>query len=357
MVVSKAFANRGYDIVIVGGGILGVFCAYYANQKWPKKKIAILEKKMVGKGVTDYSACLDVPYSTTPYKRELTIKSRILYDELLDKYPQLPIASTSVIGICKKNQVKEIIGQLSSKGAIIGERAKFNTHAPVDFHLTEQYGYFYNVSGYYAYSNVTNVIAAELVKKENVTIYESTEVVAVIDKEEGCLIQTNYGLTLETTAMIDATGPWMTKGFSSENLVSQNLRTKKIIALHIDSVPPKNAPIVYCFNDDAFLCPQPHFSRWLFSYRCEDWDVDIDKDEFKITNKNLSKALAVLNKYSDSMGDKITGGRVYCDMYSSNGDPLVKKTRPNYIIVGAPSGSGYRLAPGLAEEVVSLLEL
>ncbi len=356
MVVNKISDTPNYDIVIVGGGILGVLCAYYANLKWPDKKIAILEKGLIGKGVTDYSAYLDVPYSTTPYKQKLTRESRLLYDELLIKYPHLPITAASLIGICNTNKIHEVINNLSSRKPSIGSREKFQEHVPDDFQLMVQNDYFYNTSGHYAYGNVAPILASELIKKDTVTIYESTKVKDITEDQNRYLIQTNYGLHIETTAVIDATGPWMTKGFSQNDILSDTLRIKKIVALHINAIPWDNAPILYFFDDDAFLCPQPHASRWLFSYRCNDWDFDIDTDEFEITEKNVSNAIDVLNKYNPAMKDKIIGGRVHCDVYSSNGDPIVKKTKTNYTVVGAPGGSGFRLAPGIATEAISLLD-
>lgn len=352
MVVTE---TREYDILIIGGGVIGIFCAYYASQAWPHKKIAIMDKGMLGKGVTAYSACLDFPYGVTAYKRKLTGKSQGLFSELMEKYPELPVARVPFVGIAHQRSIGEVLSNITAPGAQKGMVASFHQHVPAGFQLGEGNKYFHQLHAQYAYNDITYALALELAREQKITIYEGTEATSLDKPADKYVVATNYGVSLKAGAIIDATGPWMNKGFSAASIAYRQTRIKKIVALHIDEAPPANAPIIYLFNDDAFFLPQPHLSRWLFSYRCEDWDLDIYKDDFKISPANYSDASNVLRKYNEGLHSRIAGGRAYCDLYSPDGDPIIETPDTGYVIVGAPGGSGFRLAPALAQSAISTL--
>ena len=47
--------KKTFDIIIIGAGIVGVNTAYFLSQKYPQKRIILLDKKMAGSGATFYS--------------------------------------------------------------------------------------------------------------------------------------------------------------------------------------------------------------------------------------------------------------------------------------------------------------
>ncbi|MGN6601362.1 MAG: NAD(P)/FAD-dependent oxidoreductase [Ginsengibacter sp.] len=356
MVVGEAYSDRKYDVLIAGGGILGICCAYYIKKRFPGKQIAIIEKGLVGKGVTGYSACLDFPYGASAFKRDLTERSRQRFNELLAKYPFLPFKRIPFIGIAGNDNMGQVMQCVTDGSIKRGLPQQFSNYAPPEFSMPPQAGFFYNTTAGYAYDDFTYLLAKELVK-QCVVIYEGTKVKEVEARQSEYAVTTNYGLVLRGGTMIDATGPWMQTGISSRFLSQHNTRIKKVVALHINCRPPTNAPVLYFFDHDAFALPQPHFGRWLFSYRCEDWDLKIGQAEFTITEENMKTAIKVLKKYNSSFCSHVTGGRVFCDLYTPSGDPFVERVAPNYGVIGAPGGSGFRLAPAMAEEMISKLEL
>jgi glycine/D-amino acid oxidase-like deaminating enzyme len=64
-----------------------------------------------------------------------------------------------------------------------------------------------------------------------------------------------------------------------------------------------------------------------------------------------------LRRWAPALAGACTGGRVFCDAYSPDGEPVVCALADTGRIVfaGAASGSGYRLAPAIATQAVDLL--
>jgi glycine/D-amino acid oxidase-like deaminating enzyme len=57
------------------------------------------------------------------------------------------------------------------------------------------------------------------------------------------------------------------------------------------------------------------------------------------------------------MADSARSGRVFCDAYSADREPLVRALdeEGRLVFAGAANGSGYRLAPAIAAEAAHLL--
>jgi glycine/D-amino acid oxidase-like deaminating enzyme len=135
------------------------------------------------------------------------------------------------------------------------------------------------------------------------------------------------------------------------------MRVKRIVALHV-ARPATSADEVILFDsDDAFLLPLPHRGHWLFSYTCREWDVDPDAPAAGLTAAHLRAARDCLRRYSPELAEACRGGRVFCDAYAPEGEPLVRAldAAGRIVFAGAAGGSGYRLGPAIAAEAIDLL--
>jgi glycine/D-amino acid oxidase-like deaminating enzyme len=149
-----------------------------------------------------------------------------------------------------------------------------------------------------------------------------------------------------------ATGPWAIAGAPPE------VRSKRVAACHLEVPPTDNAPVVLFGDHDAFLLPLPNEKRWLFSFASPIWDVAPESSHcMSADDDQISEH--ILKKYVPRLAPYRRGGRVFCDAYSPDRAPQVvcASGQANVIFVGASSGSGYRLAPGMADRAVDLLEV
>lgn len=70
-----------YDLTIVGAGIIGLWVARLALKYNPHHRILMLDQSLIGHGTTQYSLGLNYVYGDTPQKKELSLKSSVLWEE------------------------------------------------------------------------------------------------------------------------------------------------------------------------------------------------------------------------------------------------------------------------------------
>lgn len=134
------------------------------------------------------------------------------------------------------------------------------------------------------------------------------------------------------------------------------LRVKKVVALHIEGVPPANAAALFLPQSDAYLMPLAARNQWLFSFRCDQWDVLPRKHGLEINAHDVEVATRTLAHYLPTLVERCRGGRVFCDSYSPSGESVVSYDSVRRLVfAGAGSGAGFRLAPGIAQEALDLL--
>jgi glycine/D-amino acid oxidase-like deaminating enzyme len=114
--------------------------------------------------------------------------------------------------------------------------------------------------------------------------------------------------------------------------------------------------VVVFHDEDAFLLPLRHRGHFLFSYTCQEWDLDPDGPVAGLSATHLEEARASLARYAPALADASRAGRVFYDAYSPDREPRVEAVDPagRVVFAGAANGSGYRLAPAMAAEAASL---
>jgi glycine/D-amino acid oxidase-like deaminating enzyme len=202
---------------------------------------------------------------------------------------------------------------------------------------------------------LAQALAAEL--RPRVTFAEGVAVTGLEPVGGGVTVHTSSGDRVAAGAVVLAPGPWLSAPGWRHLVAPLGLRVKKIVALHIERRPGPADEVVVFDSDDAFLLPARHRGHWLFSYCCREWDVDPDRAPAGLSARDVRAARECLLRWSPALAGACAGGRVFCDAYSPDGEPVVcaLEDTGRIVFAGAASGSGYRLAPAIASQAVDLL--
>ena len=187
--------------------------------------------------------------------------------------------------------------------------------------------------------------------------WESVRVDSIIADENKLRFQLS-DTSVAANQAVCCTGPWMRELLGAEAVQRHGLRVKKVAALHVESIPDESDPILYFFDEDAYLLPLHAQGHWILSFTSQDWDCDPNDPLLTISSADRRVAEALLHRYIPSWLGRGGGGRVSCDLYSRDRLPFAMRSPDcsRFVFAGAGSGFGYRLAPAIAEKALSLLE-
>ncbi|CAN5679471.1 hypothetical protein BH11BAC3_BH11BAC3_10210 [soil metagenome] len=356
--INQLSNNPEFDLAIIGAGIIGVSAAWYAHKEHPGWRIVILDQSTVSSGATYYSASLDLPYGHTPLRYQLAGRSRELYSTLRKELPALPIKDLSLFGIVQQSKAAEVLSQIVDKNASISPEIIPGLLQQYPGLTLPEGATVISGTASQAFRNEVATLMAEKLNESGVHILLQSKIISAKPVDGFYELLASTGNVITTKRVIQATGPWMTEDLIAGTTIATGTRIKKIVAFHIHQQPEPSDALFYFFDDDAFIMPKYEAGYWLFSFKCDHWDVNPDISSLRIDDADIEKAQGILKKYYPAFAPLCTEGRVFCDGYTQNGDPVIMHAgnHENYIIAGAGAGSGFRLAPGIAEIALSFFK-
>jgi glycine/D-amino acid oxidase-like deaminating enzyme len=341
-------------VVIAGAGILGCLIARELAARDPELSVTVLDRDAVGSGASRRSAGLHLPRGGSPRTRRMSARSHAYYAELRSRDPDLPIYPVGAT----------VIGPDDGPGHgpgpdYLSEAAPIPADGPGHPAVVVPDGCrAWRLSGCHHADvhQLTRRLAAGL--RPRVRFAEGVAVTGLAPGSGGVTVTTGTGERLAADYVVLAPGPWLAAPAWRDLVAPLGLRVKKVVALHIGHRPEPGDQAMLFDADDAFLLPVAHQGHWLFSYASPEWDVDPDAPAAGLSPAEVGAARDLLRRYAPSLAAACDAGRVFCDAYSPDREPLVRPLDDagRIIFAGAASGSGYRLAPAIAAEVVAMVQ-
>ncbi|KJY42525.1 FAD-dependent oxidoreductase [Streptomyces sp. NRRL B-1568] len=350
--VSATTPAQTVDVAVVGAGIIGVMTAREILRRDPGARVAVLDQDAVGSGASRRSAGLHFPRGATERVRRMSEYSQDHYAKLTAERPGLPIHTlgmTLVADDAGEAQLRRTYlpgARLSRVGSVPGGFVR----VPAECGVWEGEG-----CQYADVHALTGLLAREL--RGRAAFHEGVQVTAVESGEDTVALRLGTGRTLLARQALLAPGPWLAAPAWKDLVAPLGARVKKVVALHIEQQPREDDHAIVFHDEDAFLLPLHERGHWLFSYTCQEWDVDPDTLGGGLSDAHLRDALALLERYAPELAGLCTSGRVFCDAYGPDGEPVVSRLPQagRVVFAGAANGSGYRLAPAIAAEAADLL--
>lgn len=350
-------ARTALDLVVVGAGIVGVLAALQALRRRPSWRILLVDRSLVGSGATRYSAGLAVPLGRNEDHRRMERESDLFYRALKAESPGLPWRELPLYLAVHRASLEEIRGRCTVAGLREADEFERRRLAAVfpGLSLGEDQLLLAGVQASYALPDaMTSSLAQEIAGSEQVQIWEGVEITVVRTAEDGVTLTAADGREIAARRAVLAPGPWALRGPGSALARGAGLRTKKVVALHLDLAPRPDDPVLFFCDDDAFLLPIHERRQWLFSFTCQVWDCPPEASHLSITEEDRHQGLAVLRRYCPQLAELCTGGRVFCDSYGPQWIPVVTAApeAPQLVLAAGCSGGGYRLGPAIARRAL-----
>jgi glycine/D-amino acid oxidase-like deaminating enzyme len=344
------------DLVIVGGGIVGVMAAYWAATRSPLREIVIIERSLIGGGATQHSGGHNHRFGFNAQQRELAAESQPIFEELRTALPSVDLFDVPFVGLVSRRLVRQTLAGFITPDARTVDIEQVRGKLPAELVQHGQQLIDAGMGSYGLPHAIANTIAAHLRRTQCAEIWEGADVTALSDEGSHARLWLRDGRTVSGRHVLIATGPWLAcAGPGHESAAAAGLKTKKIVALHVESPPPPGAAIVYLFDDDAYLLPNGVRGHYILSFAVNDWNCSVEASALAVSPADRALGLGILSRYFPSLEHRCVGARVFCDAYTSTRLPYIERVAETEraVAVGGCSGYGFRLAPAIARRALA----
>ena len=342
---------KSQRVAIIGGGIVGCMIARKILDEKPATCITLIDSGLIGSGASQYSAGVHFPVGCSERVKALSIYSSRYYEEMQVKNPNLPIYPVSFLVAASYLNSEEV------NSRCIGLQPLPAKEIPNELTNSLLRACFWDMPNCHVADvySLVQILASEL--RNRLQLLEGIKVINISERYENVLLTLSSGMSMDFDRVILAPGPWVNTLPFQAFTEQLGIRTKKVVALHLEQ-PPQLDKAIFFPIEDLFLTPLPYRRHWLLSYTCQHWNVHpADCLHDNVTIVELNEVRELLNQYIPQCSPLVISGRVFCDAYSSNREPIIATVGQfnRVIFAGASNGAGYRLAPGIANEVINLL--
>lgn len=342
-----------FDLAVIGAGIIGAWTAYYARSLRHDLDIVLIDRGMTGSGATFYSGGHMHPHGSSPAQRELAELSMRRYREIASAVPGCAFRATPLFAVVHRDRAEDALrGYLDQPiRAITGREASILATFFPGFHVDDDQVVLGGcVSAYGSPPAVAQSIVASLRRTPGFACWESVPIQRIEPLSSGFRLWSRQAVCT-ARQVVCCTGPWLPGGPHPASLPPLDVRVKKVAAMHIHQCPPSDAPILYLFDDDAYILPLHERGHWLLSFTAREWDCAPDARELGLTDSDETVAHELLQRYCPGFLTACHGGRVSADLYTRDRLPVTRAlpAMPDYVLASGGSGFGYRLAPAIAE--------
>jgi glycine/D-amino acid oxidase-like deaminating enzyme len=343
---------RHADIAVIGGGIIGCLVAREIADRTSNTSIVMIDGDAAGAGASRRSAGVHVPRGRTATLRAMSAYSEEYYDKLARGSTELPIVGIDMTVVLPLATADEFLGTYLDSAAPTPAKVPWS-----EVRIPDDCG-VWRIRGAQCADVYSLVQALARDLRPRASVLEGVRVTGIDPGSDSVQLRLSTGTELRAGQVVIAPGPWIGEPAWRDLLTPEELRVKRIVALHIEKPATPQDPAIMLDQEDAFLLPMAHRGHWLFSYTCQEWDVDPATAD-ALAGQHFDQAREVLGHYGAGLVQHCVSGRVFCDAYSPNREPVARAVSDDGRIVfaGAANGSGYRLGPAIASSAVDLLHL
>jgi glycine/D-amino acid oxidase-like deaminating enzyme len=334
------------NIVIVGGGVIGLTVAMRMLQEDSNAQVTVLERGQVGAGASGYAGAIDIPYYQTDFHRKLVLSS---WDWYANFIPARNHRLAVPISWCVKTHQDETELQEKLMGRLC-VRAQSNS-----LWMTPNANKILDGNAFVIRPRPWCEALALLIRDSGRgRVIEGTTVADLDVSSTGVDVVMDHGDKISGSHAIVCCGPWL-PGLMTAFTGIHEIHNKRVFGLQIGIKQYLYDWRALGWPDGGiFFLPYGRTGDYFMSIRHDEWDVTPDNPGL-MPQAVEKRATDFLNAVVGTGNWWIVKSNVFMDTYSSDFVPVVKQVAEMdglVTVISGTHGSGVRLAPGLAELAV-----
>lgn len=345
------------DCLVVGAGIIGASVAHQAASRHPGWDVRLLDPRGIGSGTTASSAGLYVPFGATTGIRSLVRDGLPVFSAYRSWVAEDTIRDLRFLVVLRGTTRDDFLATMAGGAAHqpTAEDLDWFAHRYPECDLAGQE--VVRLDG--ACRVRAGELAGQLAMASPNVHFVAASVHVVRRQGQGWVVEHDGGTTSAARVVL-AVGPWTLPvlDLPAPSALDVPSGRKRMAAMHAYNAPRTDDRAVYFLDDDIFVLPEPRLGYTIASFYLDRWSQPPGSgDPLPAPSDQAVGRAALARRIGPAFAATCGGGRAGTDIYQPRRLPAVLALDPDstLLFTGAGSGSGVRLAPGIATRAVDCL--
>jgi len=352
------------QVVIIGGGIVGLATAYYLRQR--DVDVTVLERSSIGAGNTDRSVGGIRAQFSTPVQIKLALKSMGVWEAFEDRFGvDIQHRQNGYLYLARSEKVAETFHDNVALQNELGVPSEFLTpdeaaeHCP-GLHTDRFVGATYCPRDGFADPHLALQGFAQAAESAGADVRTNTPVKAILTEDDAVVgVETPDG-TVRGDFVVNATGAW---GNQLAALAGVELpmepKRRRVAVVETERPVPETNPLAVDLETGFYFRPERDGAALAGGHIGEGPDPAVDPDTYSedIDLEWTADLLELGMECAEYFGLETRVRRSWAGLYAITPDhhPILEEARPGFINAVGYSGHGFQFAPATGQIITDLV--
>lgn len=358
-----ALHGRDMDVVVIGGGIVGMASAYYLADRGAD--VVVCEREHIGAGSTERSVGgIRAQYSTT-VNVELSVASLDVWERFERSFgTDIAYRQAGYLFLTRDTETAEVFRENVTMQKEVGVPSEYLSPTAARKHCPgldpEPFvGATYSPTDGFADPHLALQGYATAAREAGVEIRTHTAVTGVHAAGEAVGGVTTDSGPVDADFVVNAAGPWARRVARMAGIdLPISPRRRQVAVVEPETPVPEDVPLTIDLDTGSHFRPERD-GRALIGGHFAGTDPDQDPDQYD-RGMDLEWAVEAVERtasYASYFGPETKIRRGWAGLYAVTPDhhPVIEETRPGFVTAAGFSGHGFQHAPATGQLVAELV--